>query len=159
MIPALEHNSRCIVRPSVVEDVYRLAAALRQNDREEVEALGVDPRMGIRRSFRDGTLRRTYFVDGEIAAMSGLCGALLGDIGEPYLMTTPAAERVPITLVRQAKFAVADMMRHKLRLEGHAAAQYTGALRLLEVLGFKLYPPAPFGPKGALFVKYTMMRD
>lgn len=151
-------QDRCIVRPSVVEDVYLLAASLRPNDRAEVEALGVDVRLGLRRSFRDGMLRKSYFVDGEIAAMSGLCGPMLGDIGEPYLMTAPAAERVPVTFVRHAKAAVAEMMRHKLRLEGYTDARYTAACRLLEVLGFKVGKTEPFGPKGILFRKYVMMR-
>src|ERR1700736_83931 len=127
---------RCTVRESGVTDIYRLAANLRAGDRAEVESLGIDVRVGIRNSFRNAILRRTYLVDGEVAAMSGLCGAMLGDIGEPYLMTAPAAERVPVTFIKHAREAVAEMLRHKRRLEGHVAADYAKACRLLEVLGF-----------------------
>lgn len=158
MLALKSFGARCMVRPSVVEDVYLLASSLRTNDRAEVEALGVDARQGIRRSFRDGVLRKTYFVDGEIAAMSGLCGPMLGDIGEPYLMTAPVAERVPIAFVRYARSAVAEMMQHKLRLEGYVAAEYSAACRLLEVLGFTVGKPEQFGPRKSLFRKYFMMR-
>ena len=153
-----ERGVGVIVRPSVVADVYALAASLRDGDREEVESLGVDVRVGIRQSFRNAILRRTYLVDGEVAAMSGLCGVMLGDIGEPYLMTAAAAERVPLAFVKHAKAAVAEMLQHKRRLEGHVAAKYIKACRLLEVLGFTLGEPLPTGPNGALFRKYTMMR-
>lgn len=146
------------VRPSVVADVYKLAANLRSGDRAEVEALGLDSRHGIRRSFRNAMLRRTYFVDGEIAAMTGVCGDMLGDIGYPYLMTAPPAGRVPIAFVKAGRMALAEMLAHKLRLEGHVAANYGGACRLLERLGFILGPARPFGPSGGLFRTFHIMR-
>jgi hypothetical protein len=153
-----DHVRGVTVRASVLADVYALAANLREGDRDEVESLGMDVRVGIRNSFRHAVLRKTYLVDGEVAAMSGLCGSMLGDIGEPYLMTGPAAERVPLAFVKHAKASVAEMIHLKRRLEGHVAANYTKACRLLEVLGFALGEPLPVGPKAALFRKYTMTR-
>lgn len=144
---------------SEVGDVYRLAANLRADDAAEVAALGYDPSVAIRRSYRDGILRKTYFVDGELAAMSGLCGPLIADIGEPYLMTTPAAERAKVSFLRLARGAVREMLTHRLRLQGEVAASYVRACRLLEVLGFTLAPPRPLGPRGALFRTYTMARQ
>lgn len=146
------------VRASIASDVYALAANLRDGDRREVEALGLDVRGGIRRCYRDAILRRTYLVDGEVAAMSGLCGAMLGDIGQPYLMTAPAAELVPVSFVKHARNAVNEMLRYRIRLEGVVAADYARACRLLEVLGFKLGAPVPLGPHGTLFRSFVRMR-
>lgn len=155
-----EASARLVeVRASEVADIYRLAANLRAGDADEVRALGLDPAFAIRRSYRDAILRRTYFVDGELAAMSGLCGPLLADIGEPYLMTTPAAERAKVSFIRCARAAVDEMLAHRLRLEGHVAASYTQACRLLEVLGFTLSEARPFGSNGALFRTYSKVRD
>lgn len=148
----------CMVRDSIVADVYALAHHLRAADRAEVEALGISPKDGIRRSYRHAILRKTYLVDGEIAAMSGLCGAMLSDIGEPYLMTTALAEKMPVTFVRLARGAVAEMLAQRYRLEGHVAASYRGACRLLEVLGFTLGEPVPVGPQGTLFRRYSIMK-
>jgi hypothetical protein len=148
----------CSLRESVVTDIYALAAHLRDGDRAEVVALGLDPREAIRRCYRHAIQRKTYLVDGEIAAMSGLCGALLSDIGEPYLMTTASAAKMPVSFVRHARAAVAEMLIHRARLEGHVAASYRGACRLLEVLGFVLGQPLPLGPQGTLFRRYSMTR-
>lgn len=149
---------RLEVRHSEIGDVYRLAANLRDGDRAEALALGFDPARAIRASYRDAILRRSYLVDGELAAMSGLCGALLSDIGQPYLMTTPAAERAKVSFLRLARAAVDEMMHHRMRLEGHVAASYTRAIRLLNALGFDLSKPEPIGPQGALFCAFVRMR-
>lgn len=149
--------NRCEVRPSIISDVYLLSDNVRTNDRNEVEALGTKVKNGLRTSFRHAILRKTYFVDGEIAAMSGLCGAMLGDIGEPYLLTTPTVERVPVVFVKQARLAIAEMMQHKLRLEGYVDAKYLKACRLLEVVGFTVGKPEKVGL--GMFRKFTMMRD
>lgn len=150
--------SRVAVAPSTVADVYALAANLRHDDFAEVDSLGVDVRLALRRNFRHAILRKTYWVDGEIAAMSGLCGEMLGDIGRPYLLTARSAERVPVAFIKQAKSAVAEMLHHRLRLEGHVAADYTRACRMLEMVGFNLGQPRPLGPRGALFRPFTLMR-
>jgi len=150
---------RVEVRHSEVADVYRLAAHLREGDAAEVEALGITPAMAIRQSYRDAILRRSYFVDGDLAAMSGLCGSLLSDIGEPYLLTTPVAERAKVSFVRHARAAVSEMLCQRLRLEGKVAASYTRAIRLLEALGFSLSEPHPLGPKGVLFRTYFIVRQ
>lgn len=151
--------NRVSVRLSRVEDVYTLAANLRPADRAEVETLGLDPRVGIRRSFRHAILRKSYFVDGELAAMSGLCGSMLGDIAEPYLMTGPLVERVPMAFIKLAKDGVAEMLQHKLRLDGHVAAAYGSACRFLAAIGFTLDEPRPFGSHGAPFRRFHLNRD
>lgn len=138
---------RCIVVPSKVSDLYRLADNLRDNDKAEIEALGVSAKTGLRMSFRNAILRKTYFVDGEIAAMSGLCGAMLDDKGEPYLVTSSVAERMPITFVKEARKSVQEMLAHRTYLEGYVAADYSQACGLLETLGFTLDLPEQRGSK------------
>jgi hypothetical protein len=147
-----------VVRPSVVADVYRLAASLRDSNRDEIVDLGLDPRVALRANFRMAMLRRTYLVDGEVAAMTGLCGSLLGDIGFPYLMTAPPVERVPVAFLKLARRGVADMLEHKMRLEGYVAANYRSGCRFLQALGFTLGDAKPFGAKGALFRSFVMVR-
>lgn len=146
------------ILPSVAADVYRLAANLRDADRNEVEALGIEPRAGIRKSFRHAILRKTYYVDGEIAAMSGLCGSMLGDVGDPYLMTSLLVERVPVSFVKLARIGIEEMLQHKSRLENYVIAEYRGACRLIEVLGFTLEAPEPGGPMGKPFRRFWITR-
>lgn len=150
---------RVIMVPSRIEDVYRVARALREEDRAEVAAHGdVDARRLLRFNFRNAILRRTYFVDGAIAAMTGLGGGLLSNVGEPYLVTTPAAARVPFSLIRIARESVRDMLGLRDLLRGEVLASYDHACRMLEMIGFTLSEPHPFGPKGVMFRTFTMRK-
>lgn len=151
-------RGRVSVRSCEIADIYVLAAGLREQDRLEMTCLGLDPRTVLRASYRNSILRRSYFVDGELAAVSGLGGELMADIGAPWLMTTPVVERVPVTFVKIAREAVAEMLCHRIRLENVVAASYAGACRLLEVLGFTLEAPQPLGPNGVPFRKFWMCR-
>ncbi len=146
------------VRACEIADIYALATCLRDQDRMEMTCLGLEPRTILRASFRNSILRRAYFVDGELAAVSGLGGELMADIGAPWLMTTQAVARVPVSFVKIAREAVAEMLCHRIRLENVVAASYVGACRLLEVLGFTLEAPQPLGPNSVPFRKFWMCR-
>ena len=147
-----------VVRDSIVSDVYALAGNLRAGDRAEVDAFGVTPARAIRHSYRHAILRRTCLVDGEVAAMAGLCGAMLSDVGEPYLMTTPQIARIPVTFVKLARAIVQEMLAQRTRLQGMVAADYHGACRLLQLLGFTLGAPQPVGPRNVPFRSFTLVR-
>lgn len=129
---------------------------MRAGDRAEATVLGKDPRRALRQSFRAALICRTVEVDGEVAAIGGLGGDILSDAGTLWLLTTDLIERVPVSFVREARRQVAEMQGLRPRLEGYVAADYRGALRLLEVLGFTLDAPVPIGPARALFRRFWM---
>ncbi len=105
-------------------------------------------------TFRHSLFAGTAFVDGEIAAMWGLCADMLSDCGEPWLVTTNAVEAIPVTFVREGRRQVARMLAVKPRLENMVAARYQRAVRFLEVLGFVVDPPRPFGPRQEVFRRF-----
>ncbi len=147
--------ARTLIRPATIADVYAVARRLRVEDAAEATALGKDPRRALRIAFRASLLPpKLFVVDGEPAAIFGLAGDILSDVGEPWLLTTAAVERAPVSFVRGARLELAVMLEHKPRLENYVVADYAKAIRLLEVLGFNIDPPAPIGPKRALFRRF-----
>ncbi len=142
-------------RRATIADVYALALNLRAGDRAEIQVMGRDPRRALRFAYRVSLMPpRVATVDGQVAAMWGLGGDLISDVGEPWLLTGHAADRVPFAFVRIAKAELAAMLAVKPRLENYVAADYAKAVRLLEGLGFHLDAPAPIGPRGALFRRF-----
>lgn len=143
-----------VIVPAAIAHVYLLAANMRAADRAEAVGLGADPKRALRLSFRQALMRRTAFVDGAIAAMWGLAGDCLSDVGYPWLVTSAAIERLPLTFVREGRRQLAAMLRLKPILENVVAADYAGAVRFLEILGFTLEEPIAMGPAGLPYRKF-----
>lgn len=146
--------------PAEVEHVYLLAEKLRPRDEAEIRAVGIKPRRALYRAFRNSVMCKTAFVDGDIAAMWGLCVGLrpgvspLSDLGVPWLHTSGAIERIPVTFVKLAKQELAAMCANRRRLESFVDANYPQAVKLLRVLGFTVEKPAPIGVDGAPFRRF-----
>ena len=151
--------TRYQIVPATNAHVYTLAANLRQGDADELEATGFHVKHGVRKTFRAALLRCSVFADGELAAMFGMGGDALSNVGTPWLLTTKAIERVPVSFVRVGRQIVQDMLHEKPILVNYVDARYVSACRFVEVLGFVLEPPAPFGPKGALFRRFEARRE
>lgn len=122
------------------EHVKMLCASLRSDDLDEISRFGVSPRRGLWRSFRVSLLRRAAFVDGEIAAMWGVGGTVLGSEGIVWLMTSDAIERAPFAFVREARSEVATMLQIWPRLVGMVSPDYARAVKFLSLLGFSIIP-------------------
>lgn len=146
------------IRPAEIADVYALAKVLRVSDRQEILSLGITAEHALRASFRNAIIRNTAFVDGRIAAMWGLGGTMLSDIGYPWMLTAPIIETIPVSFVKEARKGIVEMLSIKSRLQGFVDADYPRACRFLERLGFELAPPAPYGPNGASFRMFTWCR-
>jgi hypothetical protein len=146
----------CRIVPAEPEHCALLAANMRHDDAEECRAIGLSRIRVLNRAFRGSIMCRTAFVDGDIAAMWGLGGNLLSNVGHPWLLTTPAAERSPFLYVRVARQQLADMLALRPVLYDYVAAKYTRAIRLLKLLGFTVGDPVPIGRHQALFCKFEI---
>jgi hypothetical protein len=133
-----------------------LVTRLRQGDREEIEAAGFSDRRALWLSYRTGMMRRTAFVDGEIAAMWGVSGTALSRIGHPWLLTTPACEKVPFAYVREGRKHALEMLEIHPVLTNNVLASYERAIRFLRLAGFTVGEPFPFGIKQMPFCKFEM---
>ena len=151
--------TRVIALPSRIEDVYALAKTMRARDAEEARiGFGADPKALLRDCFKQSILRQTYFVGDEIAAMVGMAGPLIGEIGYPYLITSPAIARAPLAAVREARKAVARMLQIREILVAMAPADWPDSLRFLEMVGFIFDEPEPMGKNQMMFRRCTMQR-
>lgn len=129
---------------------------MREADARESRSAGFDPRWALRSAFRGSIYARTAFIGDDIAAMWGMRSEILSDLGQPWLVTAPIIETMPVAFIREAKREVAAMLAIRPRLEEHVIADYRGAVRLLEVLGFRLDEPKPYGRRGVPFRRFSI---
>lgn len=134
-----------------------LARTLRAEDGAELAAMGTgSPQAILWRCWRTSVLRRAALVDGEVAAAWGVTGSMMGGTGIPWLLTSPAVERVPVAFVREGRRELAEMRALYPDLCNYVHAPYKKAIRFLALLGFTIDPPEPILPTGAYFCRFSM---
>lgn len=146
--------SEYVIVPAERVHIPLMVRHLRAQDLEEVTCLGLSPRRALRDSFKTSLFRRSAFVDGEIAAMWGVSGGIIDNFGVPWLLTTPAIERVPLAFIKEARREVFEIMETKQRIENYVLASYTRAIRFLMLMGFEIGEPARIGPDQTLFRRF-----
>ena len=149
---------RCRIAVAEEAHVDDLAGRLRAEDIAECEALGLTGRDALEKSFRGSVMARTIFVDDIVAAMYGVGGPMFGVVGHPWLLTAMEVERIPRTLIRHGFVAVGTMHAAFPELRGVVDARYTGAVRMLKMLGFSVGEPKRRGWGGVPFHEYSMKR-
>ncbi len=144
------------ILPSVQKDIIDLRRNLREGDRREVLSFGPCLRRILWDSFNYTHNPKTIFVDGELAAVFGCGGTVIGNVGRPWLLTTPVSEKSPLLFVRTYRQQVIKMLDDYPVLENMVDASYSKAIKLLEMVGFSVYEPEKYGYNGALFRKFEL---
>jgi hypothetical protein len=148
-------RTRIVIRRATITDVDAVIARLHPSDAAEAAMVVKDLRRALRWAFAASLIPpKAALVDGDLAALWGLCRLAFPNTGEPWLMTGRAAGRVPLAFARIARRELAAMLAVKPRLESCVAADNTKALRLLAALGFHSDEPVTIGPKRALFRRF-----
>lgn len=139
------------VRPAHPMEIDALVPRLRAGDLAEILAsVDMDPLTALQMSADYSFDLRAWVLDGEVAAIGGLCddsGVII-----PWLVGTDAT-------FTTGKWAFARLSRPEMArwnriapvLAGHVHAANTAHVRWLGWCGFILAPPIPYGAKGELF--------
>jgi hypothetical protein len=153
------------IEPTTIPHIYELAETLRDQDRSEILNLGFGVKKALWRAYRNSIMCKTALVADKVAAVWGLGIGLragvspLSDLGVPWLHTSAAIERVPVSFVRVAKAELAAMRKLRPRLESFVAADYAQAIKFLRLLGFAVENSEPIGLNGARYCRFHMGFD
>lgn len=147
---------------SVVDAEYAHVIGLRNRlrplDRRECMGQGVTLRRMMRDTFRRSLLAKTFMLDGVPIAMCGMGGSLIGDEGHPWLLTAPEVERFPVAVVKEARYAIAEMASIKPYLWNYVLSDYSQAVKLVSMLGFSVDQPKWTSPSGDIYRRFWMKR-
>jgi len=168
----VRHGSRLVPRsrqrysiePTLPHHLYDLAANLRPLDVAEILGSGNGVKRSLWRAYRNSVLCKCAIIEGDVAAIWGLCLnmrpglSLLSDLVVPWLHTTAAVEKLPLSFVKVAKTELAAMLALRPRLENHVAAEYAQAIKFLRLIGFTVEPPAS-GVTGMLYCRFHLGFD
>jgi len=143
-----------VVVPAELPHAYALARNLRDDDIAELAMIGLTPRAGVRKCFRNSIAAFAGFVDGELIGMYGIGGTLMGETGYPWMLSSCAMDRLPLrirlSVVRHAQEELVGMLNRYRRVEINIPATLPHALKLARVLGFKVGEAYQVPPRGEL---------
>ncbi len=141
-----------------VADVRETVAALGVTVREALDLM-VDNVPGIAcvffnaPEFEDGVLKEIF---GHQCIPLALYGVLPHGPGvaSPFMLGCDHLANHPVALQRYARDVLADWKKEYRHLFNWVHAENTVAIRWLELLGFSMQDPAPYGARGELFRRF-----
>lgn len=148
------HNIGII--PSTLDHVNQMGLVMNDEDRAEHEAVGVKAHRSLWRGYKNSLIRNTIMIDEEVAAMYGVCGSLMGNIGIVWLVTGKKAREIsPHRFARIYKQEVAKMLEVYPILCNYVDDRYIGAKKMLRIAGFNVGEPMPLGKFKHMFCKFS----
>lgn len=134
-----------------------MAQLMRPADRQELVSFGISPEKALWRSYKSSVVRRTAYINGNLAAVWGVSGTFMGEIGQPWLLTTEEIKKIsPLKFARIYQKEVKEMLTIFPKLMNIVDASYTSAIRLLDIVGFRIQEPEAIGKNGALYRIFEM---
>lgn len=125
-------------------DARELAPLLREEDRLEVLALGLDPFQGLLQSLAGAREAWTYRADGQLVCMAGISPrSLIGRAGVPWLLGSELVVRHRRFFMVETRRVVAHWLTQFDSLTNIVDARYEAAVRWLGWLGFDVGEPFP----------------
>lgn len=132
-------------RPRHIVDLIR---NMRDEDREELESVGLTPRTAWAH-YKNSVLCRAFEVNGQTAVVWGVVGDFFGELGELWMLTTPTVELAPKAFVVNGRKQIEEFLTLYSTLAGNFINTYRGARRYAETLGFTIVEGEPL----SVFIK------
>lgn len=155
--PDTSRSASAVIKivPATAAHIAELKQNLRPEDATEILRFGVTIQHALWYSYRRSLVRKTALIDGAVAACWGCHGVFMGNTAVPWLMTTHEVKKVsPLRFARFYQHEVLQMLRMFPKLENYVDSEYSAAIRLLEIIGFKVNEPEML--QGASVRKFEM---
>lgn len=122
--------------PAVTEHLNHIIDNLRQADRDEIHAMGLEDSYAVTYSLSRSQVSWTGTIDDIPVCMFGVCSD--GDKGRPWLYGTDLLEKHSVTFLTRCRGVVDKMLDAFPSLENWVYAHNTQATAWLEWLGFEM---------------------
>jgi hypothetical protein len=138
-------------------DALYVAENLQDDDRREIEGLGMDPTHAVVVSVL-GSDHPITFYNPYTAMICGVAGVSRTDAhsGAVWMLTTPEVRRIPHLFFREAKKWLDQQTGYDM-LHNIADPRNTMHMKLLHMLGFKRLSYVTVGPSNLTYVEFAKL--
>lgn len=135
-----------------------LARTLRAEHREILEHMQVPTHKELREAFEASPIRRSWFLDGKLAAMAGVTGPLASSDGVLWMALTDEMAQHPVPVGRRARRLVDQVMRYKRRLTTSILKGDKAGMDFAHFLGFMVEGREPVNGVPAVQMSYSIRK-
>lgn len=111
---------------------------LRAEHRSAVDALDLNPHHELRACFDASAFRRTWLIDGQLAALGGVTGGKLDVYGQIWLVFAPIALLHPKEIIRESRRQLEEITRVKRKLVTLILLSDAPSVRFAQHVGFRV---------------------
>jgi hypothetical protein len=116
----------------------KMVRRLRSEHARLIGELGVDPHRELTNILYASSYRRAWLIDGELAALGGVAGALASPHGYVWLAVSELALKYPLAMVKEARRQLETIMTTRSRLTTILIGNDAAARRFAIFLGFRV---------------------
>lgn len=151
---------RVEIIPATADHIEHIREMVRPADRREFAALAMSQGLALRLSLRSALAAWTGTVNGVPVCMFGVSPGEFGE-GRPWMIGTKDLEEplVATIFLRRCRAQLNQMLQIRPVLVNYVSAENTLAIEWLAWLGFIIETPIPWGPRGALFHRFSLRRE
>lgn len=125
--------------PATFEHARLIAPHMRAVSRQSFcLPIRMKPLTALRRALRQSHLCYSAIEDGQVVAMGGCAGTLLGDEGYPWMTTADRVEGLRVSFVREVRAHLGQMLGIHSRLIDFVSPDDRVTQRFLGMLGFDI---------------------
>jgi hypothetical protein len=139
------------------QDAIDLSQSIRDADLAVMERFNAPPIDVIIKSINNSEKCWALRVNGEVMGIWGFVRhTMLPPIGSVWLITGKVVEKHKRLFIEGTRVFLNEILLSCPTLRCSVAADYPGAIKLMQYLGFDLTGPKPTGPDGMLFYDATI---
>lgn len=131
-------QSRYSIVPCTLAYLRELARTMRAEDRAEITQAGHEVRHCLFRLYRQSMDPLTALIDGEVAACWGDYSPLISDVGNIWMFSTPAIEKMPLAFAKEARAELMRLLERRRVLRSGVGVHYMKSLRFWSMMGFEI---------------------
>lgn len=140
--------------PMEIRHIPELIDNIREGDRDECTALGLTPKQTLIAAYKESLVKKATLLDGKVAALWGVSGTYLAPESYIWLLTSKEVDKAPLHLAAAYRREVRKLLEVFPFLTNYCDFAYKKSLRMLELCGFTVDEPEPYGIEGALFCRF-----
>lgn len=115
-----------------------MAIAMQSDSAETAIKMGLTPLKALWDSYRRSIICKSAFIDGKLAAIWGVSGSMMSEIGRPWLVLTPETQEYPMQVAFRYRSEINKMLDMFQVLEEYVPESNEKSQRMLELMGFKI---------------------